>query len=70
MTYKEFIGKIQYDDESKIFHGGVIGLNEVITFQGRSIEELERAFAASVEDYLALDSTETSPKPEEASRLD
>jgi len=54
MTYEDYIAQIAYDDEAKIFHGEVIGLNDVITFQGKSIEELQRAFKASVKDYLAL----------------
>jgi len=69
MTYKDYIGQIQYDDEAKIFHGKVIGLNDVITFQGKSIEELEQTFKDSVEDYLSW-CMETSPKPEEASYID
>jgi predicted nuclease of restriction endonuclease-like (RecB) superfamily len=54
MTYEDYIAQIAYDDEAKIFHGEVIGLNDVITFQGKSIEELQEAFKASVKDYLAL----------------
>ncbi len=53
MEYKDYLSQIAYDDEAKIFHGEVIGLNDTITFQGKSIEELEQAFKASIEDYLA-----------------
>lgn len=35
-----------------MFHGEVIDLRDVITFQGTSVEELERAFQDSVDDYL------------------
>lgn len=52
MKYKGYIGHVEYDDEAKIFHGEVIGLNDSITFQGSSVEELEQAFADSVDDYL------------------
>lgn len=55
MTYEDYIAQIAYDDEAKIFHGEVIGLNDVITFQGKSIEELQEAFKASVKDYPALE---------------
>jgi predicted HicB family RNase H-like nuclease len=37
-----------------IFHGEVINLRDVITFQGKSVTELKKAFAGSVEDYLAF----------------
>ncbi len=53
IKYKGYLGKIEYDDEAKIFHGEVIGLKDVITFQGTSVEELEQAFQESIDDYLA-----------------
>jgi predicted HicB family RNase H-like nuclease len=52
MQYKGYVGKIEYDDEEGIFHGEVINLRDVITFQGASVEELRKALQDSVEDYL------------------
>jgi predicted HicB family RNase H-like nuclease len=39
---------------TRIFHGEVEDLRDVITFQGSSVQELKQAFAESVEDYLAF----------------
>lgn len=52
MKYKGYQGTVIYDDEAKIFHGEVIGLKDMITFQGTSVEELEDAFKDSIDDYL------------------
>lgn len=52
MKYKGYVGHVVYDDEAKVFHGEVIGLNDVITFQGESVHELEESFKESVDDYL------------------
>jgi predicted HicB family RNase H-like nuclease len=52
MTYKGYVGKFNYDEEAEIFHGDVLELTDVITFQGNSIDELKQALADSVEDYL------------------
>lgn len=52
MRYKEYVGKVVYDEESNIFHGDVINIRDVITFQGKSVEQLKQAFIDSVEDYL------------------
>ena len=52
MEYKGYIGKVEYDDEAGIFHGEVINLRDVITFQGETVTELKQAFQESVEDYL------------------
>ena len=52
MAYKNFVAKVDFDAEAKLFHGEVIGTQDVITFQGRSVSELEKAFKDSIEDYL------------------
>lgn len=52
LKYKGYTGHVEYDDEAGVFHGEVLDLRDVITFQGRSVEEIERAFQESVDDYL------------------
>ncbi len=54
MKYKDYVAQIEYDDSAKIFHGQVVGIKDVITFQGTSVEELRVAFSDSVDDYLAF----------------
>lgn len=52
MQYKGYPGNAIYDDEAKIFHGDVVGLKDVITFQGTTFYELEQAFRDSIDYYL------------------
>jgi predicted HicB family RNase H-like nuclease len=54
MKYKGYTGHVEYDDEAKIFHGEVLGIKDVITFQGTTVDEIEQAFKDSVDDYLAF----------------
>jgi predicted HicB family RNase H-like nuclease len=54
MEYQGYIGKVEFDDEASIFHGEVINTRDVITFQGKSVAELKKAFRASINDYLAF----------------
>jgi predicted HicB family RNase H-like nuclease len=54
MEYQGYIGKVEFDDEAAIFHGEVINTRDVITFQGKSVAELKKAFRESVDDYLAI----------------
>ncbi len=54
MQYKGYTGRVEFDDEADLFHGEVIGLRDVITFQGRTVEQVKRAFRDSVDDYLAF----------------
>ena len=54
MEYKGYLGRVEYDDEAGVFHGEVINLRDVITFQGETVQELRAAFQESVDDYLAF----------------
>ena len=52
MKYQGYGSTIRFDDEANIFHGEVTGLRDVITFQGRTVDEIKEAFKESVDDYL------------------
>lgn len=52
MEYKGYVAVVNFDEEAKIFSGEVINTKDVITFQGESVSELEKAFQDSIEDYL------------------
>ena len=54
MHYKGYEAVIEFDEDAEIFHGEVINLRDVITFQGVSAPGLKQAFADSIEDYLAF----------------
>ena len=52
LKYKGYSGNVEYDDEAKIFHGEVFDTKDVITFQGKSVNEIEKSFRESIDDYL------------------
>ena len=52
LHYKNYHGHFNYDPEAEIFHGRVIGIRDVVTFQGTSVQELKQSFQDSVDDYL------------------
>ena len=54
MSYKGYEANVEYDEDAEIFHGEVADLRDVITFQGKSVAELKKALAESIEDYLAF----------------
>src|ERR1035438_5133253 len=65
MEYKGYRGAVEFDEESGVFVGRVIGLRDVVTFQGESVSELTKAFRDSVDDYLEFCSSrgESPEKP-------
>ncbi len=52
MDYKGYIGIVEYDSEAKLFHGDVINTRDVITFQGTNVDEIEKSFQESIDDYI------------------
>ena len=54
MEYNGYHADIKYSDEDKLFIGEVIGLNDTLAFHGSSVEELEKMFHQSVDNYLEM----------------
>lgn len=54
IKYKGYTGVFEFDTSIEAFHGSVVGLKDVVTFQGSSLDELRHEMAESVEDYFEL----------------
>ena len=52
LEYQGYIGTLEAEDG--VFYGRVAGLRDVITFEGTTFAEVERAFQESIDDYLAF----------------
>ena len=52
MKYKNIIAAINYDDDDKLFWGEIVGINDIIAFHGKSVQELEERFHVHVDEYL------------------
>ena len=63
MKHKGYTGEAWGDPDADVIRGRVIGLKDVITFQGETVEEARAEFVESVDDYLAC-CAERGEKPE------
>ncbi|MCD8307270.1 MAG: hypothetical protein LUD51_03470 [Clostridia bacterium] len=62
MSYLGCTGSIEEAGHGR-FYGKVLGLDAPVTYEGYSLEELEKAFQAAVEDYLdKLEEIETQDR--------
>ncbi|MCP4425356.1 MAG: type II toxin-antitoxin system HicB family antitoxin [Chloroflexi bacterium] len=52
MTYKGYAARIGYSDEDELFVGRVVGVRDIITFHGESVNEIRKAFYEAVDFYL------------------
>jgi predicted HicB family RNase H-like nuclease len=54
MEYHGYRGAVRYSAEDHLLHGRILGIADVVNFEGATVEELEKAFREAVDDYLAL----------------
>src|SRR5690606_24792484 len=52
MTHDGYLATVELDEEAGLFHGEVVNTRDVLTFQGRTLDELKAAFADTIADYL------------------
>ena len=54
MQYKDYTARIEFDDIDHIFTGRLLGIEDIVTFHGASVAELETAFHEAVDHYLEV----------------
>lgn len=54
LTYKGFVGSVHFSAEDKVFHGKIEAIDDLVTFEGRCVDELLKAFHEEVDDYIKL----------------
>lgn len=54
LEYKGYHARVEFDSVSKILHGKIEGINDLVTFESDSVSEIENEFHKAVDDYLAF----------------
>jgi len=54
MEYKGYCSKIEYCSEDEIFHGKLMNIDDLVSFEGRTVEELKKDFKEAVDHYIQL----------------
>ena len=44
LTYKGYIGSVQFSADDNVFFGKLEGINDLVTFEGGTVQELKDAF--------------------------
>ena len=52
LTYKGYIGSVNFSEKDGVFFGKIEGIDGLINFEGESVKELTSAFHEAVDDYL------------------
>lgn len=54
MKYKDFLASVHFSQEDKTFYGKILGINDLITFEGETVKKLDKAFKEAADDYVEL----------------
>jgi predicted HicB family RNase H-like nuclease len=54
LKYKDFFATVHYSTDDDVFFGKIEGINDLVTFEGSTTEELRNAFKDAVDDYIKL----------------
>ncbi len=63
LKFKGYHGSIEFSIEDDCLHGRLLGIDDIITYEGISVKEIKAAFEEAVDDYLQL-CTELGKNPE------
>jgi len=63
LQHGPYTARVEYSAEDRVFFGKIDDITDLISFEGTTVEELERAFIEAVEDYRELCAT-TGKDPE------
>lgn len=52
LQYKNYYASVQFSAEDEVFFGRILGINDLVNFEGTNVKELKNAFEEAVDDYL------------------
>lgn len=50
--YRGYVGNVEFSEEDMVFHGKVVGVKDLISFEGDSVSDLTEDFHNAVNEYL------------------
>jgi predicted HicB family RNase H-like nuclease len=53
LKYRGYVGSLEVSEEDVVMYGKVLGISDLISYEGRTCDELISDFHEAVDDYLA-----------------
>lgn len=54
LEYKGFVGSVEFSTEDEVFYGKVIGIKDLVSYEGNTVISLKSNFHGAVNDYIDL----------------
>ena len=61
LHYRDYRGSVAFSSEDRILHGRLLGIRDMVTFEGQDVDSLEHNFQAAVDEYLGFCAAEGVP---------
>lgn len=52
LQYKEYLASVHFNAADEVLYGKLLGIDDLVTFEGTSVKELKKAFHEAVDDYI------------------
>lgn len=52
LEYKTYYATVHFNAEDEVFHDKIIGINDLVSFEGTTVAQLKKAFHEAVKDYI------------------
>ena len=52
LTYKGYIGSVNFSADDSVFFGKLEGINDLVSFEGETVQELKDAFCYMVDEHI------------------
>ena len=52
LNHRGFTGSVDYAAEDEVFYGKVLGVDDLITFEGDSVKTLKSAFHQMIDEHI------------------
>ena len=58
LSYNGYVGSVHFDAnddaDDEVFYGKIVGVDDLVTFDGTTVADLAASFRDAVKDYVAL----------------
>lgn len=52
--YRNYTGSIEYSEADGVFHGKVLNVTDLVSYEADDEDGIQRAFEEAVDDYLSI----------------
>ncbi len=52
LQFKGYYAEVHFSADDDVFYGKLLGISDLVSFEGSSVTDLKKAFHEAVEDYL------------------